>query len=285
MVKCKNVAVRDSARWKIHKEPKIFYDRLHRTKQRNIKRPIIEEKKIITTELNRYSKVKRKFQDYDLGWTAKGESSFFPTLVKEFYVNYQARLENMCKEGEKSPDQPLLDRVPVQGVMVDFSEMTINRFLHGLGFTPQSTSSTFYAWLKLHKIQQSWLANLIAQGKPKWLTNPNEWIFKDSLNHEAKFWLCKATHVLEVVGLDKEFLSKKTHNLIQYDKNQTRLILDGGAGIETDPLVTGISSAPNVAVHNLKVAAPTSSSIEDSMPTNETNPSVVVSTTEFALLH
>lgn len=92
--------------------------------------------------------MEQKFHDYNLGWTTRGGNLFFPTLVREFYANYQARLENMCKEGQKLSDQPLLDKVPVWGVMVDISATTINRFLPGLNFTPQSTSPTFYTWLK-----------------------------------------------------------------------------------------------------------------------------------------
>ncbi|PHT36251.1 hypothetical protein CQW23_23951 [Capsicum baccatum] len=221
----------------------------------------------------------------------------------------------MCKEGKKSADQPLLDRLPVRGVMVDFLETTINRFLYGLGFTPQVTLSTFYARLKHHENQRSWLATLIAEGKPEWLTNPNERIFKASLTQEAKFWwgvvcthlipiegdnilgddrailvaslmdklkLCKAAHVPEVVGLDEELLAKKAHNPIQYDENQSRLTFDRGAGVETGPPVTGTSSTPNVAVKDSKAATPTFLVIEDSMPKNEKNPSAAVSTTEFA---
>lgn len=121
-----------------------------------------------------------------MGWTAKKGSSFFPTLVWEFYAKYQAQLENICKEEEKSAYQPLLDRVPVQGVMVDLSKTTINKFLHGPEFTPQATSPTFYARLKHHANQQSWLATLIAEEKPEWLTNPNERIFKAFLTQKER---------------------------------------------------------------------------------------------------
>lgn len=132
--------------------------------------------------------MEQKFHGYDLGWTTRGGNSFCPTLVREFYANYQAHLENMCREGEKAADQPLLDKVPVRGVIVDISEATINRFLHGPNFTPQSTSSTLYARLKHRENQRNWLATLIADGEPEWLTNPSERIFKASLTSEARFW-------------------------------------------------------------------------------------------------
>ncbi|PHT72054.1 hypothetical protein T459_22839 [Capsicum annuum] len=127
MVKWKNPEVRDDTRWQIPKSQKIFFDGLFRTNRRAFKSPIFGENRIITKGLSRYPEVERKFHDYDLGWTTREGNSFFPTLVKEFYANYQVRLENMCKEREKSIDQPFLDKVLVQGLMVDVSEATINR--------------------------------------------------------------------------------------------------------------------------------------------------------------
>lgn len=80
--------------------------------------------------------VKRPIQEYGLGWTTERGGSFCPILVQEFYVNYQARLENICKLSEKVVDQPLLDRVWVRGIMVDVSIRTINKLLNGLDFIP-----------------------------------------------------------------------------------------------------------------------------------------------------
>ncbi|KAF3657465.1 hypothetical protein FXO37_14926 [Capsicum annuum] len=170
MVKCKNPKVRDNTRW------------------RAVKRPIFEEKRIITKGLIRYPKVEQKFHGYDLGWTTRGGNSFLPALVRDFYANYQAHLENMCREGENAADQPLLDKVLVQGVMVDISEATINRFLYGPNFTPQATLPTFYVQLNHRENQQNWLDTLIADEQPKWLINSDERIFKASLNSEVRFW-------------------------------------------------------------------------------------------------
>ncbi|KAF3655081.1 hypothetical protein FXO38_14849 [Capsicum annuum] len=161
MVKCKNPEVRDGTRWQIPKAQKIFLDRLCRTNRRVVKRQIFEEKRIITKGLSRYPKVEQKFRDYDLGWTTREGISVFPTLVREFYENYQARLENIS---------------------------TINKFLYCPNFTARSTSPTFYAWLKHRENQRSWLAILIIDGELEWLTNPSERIFKASLNSESRFW-------------------------------------------------------------------------------------------------
>ncbi|PHT53298.1 hypothetical protein CQW23_07760 [Capsicum baccatum] len=167
---------------------KIIFDGLRRTNRRVVKRTLFEEKRIITEGLSRYPEVEQKLRDYDLGWTTREGNSFCPTLVREFYTNNQARLESMCKEWKKAADQSLLDKVPVWGVMMDISKATINSFLHGPNFTPQATSPNFYARLKHRKNQQTWLATLIADGEPEWLTNPSKRIFKASLNSKEIFW-------------------------------------------------------------------------------------------------
>ena len=145
------------------------------------------EKRVIITELPGYPTIEKTFRDYGLGWTAKEGKLFYPTVVWEFYANYQARLESMCKSGETTADQPLLTRVPVRGVNVDISDTTINRFLHGPNFNPQDTNPAFYHRLKSKDDQRPWLATLIAEGDPLWLTRPSEPIYKASLTQEEKF--------------------------------------------------------------------------------------------------
>ncbi|PHU07576.1 hypothetical protein BC332_24065 [Capsicum chinense] len=346
MVKCKNPKVRDGTRWQIPKAQKNFFDGLCRTNRRAVKRIIFEKKRIITKGLSRDLEVEQKFHGYDLGCTTRGGNSFCPTLVREFYENYQSLLENMCREGEKIAHQPLLDKVSVWGVMVDVSEETINRFLHGLNFTPQATSTTFYARLKHRKNQQNCLAILIADGESEWLTNLSKRIFKASLTSEVRVWwgilrtwlmpidgdnilgddrailfarfvanlklnfgeiitkkikirvsrfdiaypipclitrLCRATNVPKIVGLEKELFARKTHNLIQNEENQPRLMLDRDAEIPSDPVVTGTSSSPNAEVSNFEAIPPISAiMIESSVPRTEIISSTVVPITEFA---
>ncbi|PHU03334.1 hypothetical protein BC332_28585 [Capsicum chinense] len=295
MVKCKNPEVRDGTRWEISKAQKIFFDGLRRTNRRVVKRPIIEEKRIIIKGLSGYPEVEKKFYDYNLGWTTRGGNSFYPKLVRDFYENYQARLENICREGEKAAGQPLLDKVPIRGVMVDVFEATINRFLHGPNFTPRATSPTFYAQLKHRENQRSWLATLIADGEPKWLINLSEKIFKASLNSKARFWwgiVCTwlmptdGDNILEdhsnTSRLEEELFSKKTHNPIRNEENQLRLMLDRGVEIPVDPPVTGTISVPNVEVQDSEAAPPISSARVGLVFGIDTNPSVSVPKTEFA---
>ena len=78
----------------------------------------------------------QKLKEYGLEWTTRGSGVYFPSLVREFYTNYQATVEIMCKVGDRTSDKPLLTKVPVRGVRVDISDAIINRFLHGLAFVP-----------------------------------------------------------------------------------------------------------------------------------------------------
>ncbi|PHT30798.1 hypothetical protein CQW23_29609 [Capsicum baccatum] len=227
----------------------------------------------------------------------------------------------MYREGEKIAHQPLLDKV-------------------------SATSTTFYARLKHRENQQNCLALLIADGEPKWLTNPSKRIFKASLTLELRVWwgilrtwlmptdgdniledkrailfasfvanlklnfgeiiteeikiwvsksdtaypfpclitrLCSVANVPKIVGLEKELFSRKTHNLIQNEENQQRLMLDRDAEIPSDPAVTGTSSSPNVEVPNSEAIPPTSAiMIELSVPRTEIISPTVVPIIEFA---
>lgn len=80
------------------------------------------------------------FKEYSLTWTIKRDDLFCPIFVREFFLNYQATLENMCKLGEKATDIPTRETILVRVVMVDLSNSTIIRFLHGPNFTPLTTS-------------------------------------------------------------------------------------------------------------------------------------------------
>ncbi|PHU04717.1 hypothetical protein BC332_25539 [Capsicum chinense] len=116
MIKCKNLGIRESVRWQVPGENTIYHGGMTRTKRRSIKRLVCKEMRIITTGLSRYPQMERVFKDYDLGWTTKRGESFFPILVREFYANYQATLENMCKKGQKATDMPNIDKISVRGV-------------------------------------------------------------------------------------------------------------------------------------------------------------------------
>lgn len=102
-------------RWKVIILKRLYYDGLIAIKRRSLKRHICEEMKIITCGLNKYPPIERAFKEYDLSWTTKGGDTFCPMLVREFYANYQATLDNMCKKGEKDTDMPNIDQILVRG--------------------------------------------------------------------------------------------------------------------------------------------------------------------------
>ncbi|XP_047249997.1 uncharacterized protein LOC124885795 [Capsicum annuum] len=93
----------------------------------------------------------------------------------------------------------------------------------------------------------------------------------------------KGANVPKIVRLEEELLSKKTNNPIQNKQNHSRLMLDRGTKIPTDPPVTGTSSVPYAEMPDSKAVPPTSVTMEKlSMPRTEINPTGSVPTTEFA---
>lgn len=86
LIKCKNLEVRESARWKIPEAEDIFLKGLIRTKRRSTRWLVFPEKRVIIMGLPGYPAVEKKFRDYGLGCTAKGGYPFCPTVVQEFYV-------------------------------------------------------------------------------------------------------------------------------------------------------------------------------------------------------
>lgn len=126
-----------------HRRKKIYHDGLTITQRWSLKRPICEEIKIITFGLSKYPQLKKVFREYGLAWTTKEGDTYYPTLVRDFYANYQATLENMYLKGEKDADKPNMNQIPVMGVMVDLSDYTINQFLHGPNFIHLVTSQEF----------------------------------------------------------------------------------------------------------------------------------------------
>lgn len=188
VIKRKNPGIRNSVRWKVTGAKRIYHDGLTATGRRSLKRHICEEIKIITSGLNRYPQLEQPFREYELAWTTKEGDTYCPTLVREFYANYAAILENMCKKGEKAADKPNMNQIPVRSVMVDLSDRTINWFLHGPNFIPPVTSQKFYHRMTDRANQRTWLAQVIADGELEWLHNPSARIFKASLTQEARFW-------------------------------------------------------------------------------------------------
>ncbi|MCD7459801.1 hypothetical protein HAX54_041999 [Datura stramonium] len=85
--------------------------------------------------------MEEKYKFYGLGWMSEALGYYYPAMVREFYMNYIAILEGLCKKGWKPLEMQMQKRIPVQGKMVDILEKTINRMLYGPDFTPSGASS------------------------------------------------------------------------------------------------------------------------------------------------
>lgn len=92
---------------------KIYHEGLVATGKRSTKRPLYEKVKIIIYGLRKYPQIERTFKAHNLEWITKKGESYYPTLAREFYANYTATLENMCKKGKKSMDMPNMDQILV----------------------------------------------------------------------------------------------------------------------------------------------------------------------------
>ncbi|MCD7446255.1 hypothetical protein HAX54_048453, partial [Datura stramonium] len=72
---------------------------------RNLKCSIAEEVRIIDLEFPKYPEIEGKYNFYGFGWMSEEPGYYYPTLVREFYANYIAIFEGLCKNGHKSRDE------------------------------------------------------------------------------------------------------------------------------------------------------------------------------------
>ncbi|MCE3051131.1 ADP-ribosylation factor GTPase-activating protein agd4 [Datura stramonium] len=98
---------------------------------------------IIDLELPEYLEIKGKYKFYGLGWMSKAPGYYYPTMVREFYANYIATLEDLCKKGLKPTEMRIPLRILVRGEMVDMSEATITRMIYGPNFKPPISTTGF----------------------------------------------------------------------------------------------------------------------------------------------
>lgn len=55
----------------------------------------------MTMDLSEYPDIKKQFNDYGLSYLSTPPSSYYPTIVVEFFANYLAILEKECPKGQK----------------------------------------------------------------------------------------------------------------------------------------------------------------------------------------
>ncbi|MCD9645762.1 hypothetical protein HAX54_034947 [Datura stramonium] len=82
----------------------------------------------------------------------------------------------------------LQGRIPIWGEMVDISTEPINRMLYGPYFTPLASVAEFEYRMKMRHDQHGWLAYVLMDGQPSWMTNTKEIIVESTLTFAANFW-------------------------------------------------------------------------------------------------
>lgn len=64
-------------------------------------------------------------------------------MVREFYANYFATMEQKVKDRQRLKDQPKLESVMVRGHTMDISKCTISWVLYGTQFLPSYATAEF----------------------------------------------------------------------------------------------------------------------------------------------
>ncbi|MCD7451261.1 hypothetical protein HAX54_010476, partial [Datura stramonium] len=128
------------------------------TAREHLKRSIAEEVRIIDSELPEYPDIEAKYNFYGLGWMSEAPGNYYPTMVREFYVNYIVVLESLCKRRQKPSEVLMQKSIPFRGEMVDISAETINRMLYGPDFMPPVNIVEFEYWMRERQNQHGWLA-------------------------------------------------------------------------------------------------------------------------------
>ncbi|MCD9642362.1 hypothetical protein HAX54_029146 [Datura stramonium] len=109
----------------------------------HLKRRIFKKVRIIDQESSEYPNIERWYHFYGLNWMSETPSSYYLNMVREFYANYVAILDSLCKNRQKAIDMTLQLRIPVHGKMVDISVATTNRMLYGPDFIPPDRTTEF----------------------------------------------------------------------------------------------------------------------------------------------
>lgn len=127
----KDPEVRESIGWVVEGAEKNYFDGLQLTQSKNMKIPIVEEWKIVTTDLPKYPDIEKWFNEYGLSYLSTPPGSYYPIFVKEFFSNYLDVQEKDWPKGKKASNMQNRTIIPVRGVSMDISDQTINRILFG----------------------------------------------------------------------------------------------------------------------------------------------------------
>ncbi|MCE2055321.1 hypothetical protein HAX54_042412 [Datura stramonium] len=104
IIKGKTPRFRDNLRWQVKTDEKYFQEGLTTTTRGHLKRSIAEEVRIIDSELPECPNIEAKYKFYGLGWMSEALGHYYPTMVHEFYANYIAFQNGLCKKRQKSSE-------------------------------------------------------------------------------------------------------------------------------------------------------------------------------------
>ncbi|MCD7473210.1 hypothetical protein HAX54_014867 [Datura stramonium] len=150
-------------------------------------------------------------------------------------------------------------RIPVLGEMVDILEATITRMLYGPNFmTPASTTEFDYRMREWHQ-QHRWLAQVLTDGQPSWLTNPKERIVKSTLTFVAKFWWAVVRLRLLLTGGDNTLAKDKAVPMTNLMSSCREALVTTLAGIDVETYATkkyDLEKSKDESKYDLKLHKP-----------------------------
>uniref|UniRef100_M1DW28 Uncharacterized protein n=1 Tax=Solanum tuberosum TaxID=4113 RepID=M1DW28_SOLTU len=101
------------------------------------------ETRVVVADIEAFPDIYRTFQFHLFDWMNNAPGEYSSHLAREFYSSYAATLMNFAAETEttKCGQKDIastwgpLNSIIVRGKLVDVSEATINRILHGPEYT------------------------------------------------------------------------------------------------------------------------------------------------------
>lgn len=127
------------------------------TARGSLKWNIAGEARDLASDLPEYPDIERRFKEYKLEWMSEKPVIYYPVMVREFYVNYDALLYQWPKVPEV--EMKRLHKVSVREVMVEISQTTTNRFLFGPNYVPPPWISEFDHQMRDQFQQRPWFVH------------------------------------------------------------------------------------------------------------------------------
>ncbi|MCE3216533.1 hypothetical protein HAX54_006791 [Datura stramonium] len=106
---------------------------IEETSRGHLKRNITEEVRIIDSEFPEYLDIMGEYKFYDLGWMSEVPGNYYPTMVHEFYVNYLAVRQGLCKKGKILVGSGLTSTIPNRGdnTLAEYREVLVASLVLG----------------------------------------------------------------------------------------------------------------------------------------------------------